>query len=85
MKEPFLDAWKNRFAREEDASYSTRFIRRGCMPLELRCEGCYGLGVLLEENRSGSTSFTYNHCMQCVGTGLTTICSSELNKAGRTD
>ena len=59
-------------------------VRARKRPYEVRCTECEGTGT---ESKNGVSAFPYlerDHCMQCVGTGLTPICSSELMKAGRT-
>lgn len=66
--------------RQMSNAQQNAFVRRVMLPSDVRCTECYGLGMLLVEHYSGSTKFTYNPCIQCVGTGLTPISSAEVIK-----
>ncbi len=51
------------------------------LPYSVRCTRCEGWGISLETDRMPPSHLAYNPCMQCVGTGLTTICSAEVIKS----
>ncbi len=65
--------------------YTLAYERRTPRPHETRCTTCGGLGWFLERETASLPRWNYNHCMQCVGTGLTPICSAELIKGRNRD
>ena len=69
----------------EDNFRDFMFKRLLKLPNDVRCTRCKGRGVRLETDLTAPSCLVYNPCMQCVGTGLTTICSAEVIKDRRTD
>lgn len=59
--------------------------RAAKLPHDVRCADCGGRGGLCEAKGTGPPFWSYNHCMQCVGTGLTPISSAEVINGRGTD
>jgi len=56
------------------------YVLMGTRPPEVRCTRCGGLGVRFKAQAAPLSDDPGDHCIQCVGTGLTPICSAEVNK-----